>query len=105
MLLASAPLLCSDMPLTAPPDQVAAAFNALNLSSDPQQRNQTLQQFVAQASARWPIATHLLFLSNAECLPWSIAEHCCRVSPESQLLAPDVLACHHPPAVAHSARV
>jgi len=37
------------MPLKAPPAEVAAAFQALQLPEDPQQRNQTLQQFVNQA--------------------------------------------------------
>jgi hypothetical protein len=44
--LPAALLLCSDMPLKAPPAEVAAAFSALHLPSDPQARNQTLSAFV-----------------------------------------------------------
>lgn len=39
------------MPLTAPPEEVAAAFNQLQLPADPAQRNQTLYQFTQQARA------------------------------------------------------
>ena len=40
---------CRDMPLKAPPAEVAAAFEALQLPEDPQARNQTLFDFVQQA--------------------------------------------------------
>ncbi|PSC73401.1 putative trehalase [Micractinium conductrix] len=54
-----------DMPLKAPPAEVAAAFEALQLPEDPQARNQTLFDFVQQwlnppgsdmipAQANWP---------------------------------------------------
>jgi hypothetical protein len=38
-----------DMPLKAPPAEVAAAFAQLKLPDDPEQRNQTLADFVEKA--------------------------------------------------------
>lgn len=40
-----------DMPLTAPPAEVAAAFNALQLPADPVARNETVTDFVNKARA------------------------------------------------------
>jgi hypothetical protein len=49
------------MPLTAPPAQVAAAFSKLQLPTDPEQRNQTLYDFVMKVGAACSLGSALAF--------------------------------------------
>lgn len=57
--------LCpSDMPLKVPPGDVAAVYEEIQpLPSDPQQRNQTLQEFLAK------VGLHFFFAQKPCCIP------------------------------------